>query len=92
MGPKAHLPLGFAPLLPLGALGPCGGAHQPTWGWSPPTLGPCCPPGLVAQLGGPLGPSRWSRYTTGDARNTFGGQNHTSYISIFTSGPFRNSS
>ena len=38
------------------------------------------------------GPLRWSRYTTGDARNTFGGQNHTSYISIFTSGPFRNSS
>ena len=35
---------------------------------------------------------RWSRYTTGDAQNTSGGQNHTSYISIFTSGPFRNSS
>src|SRR4051812_47686433 len=23
---------------------------------------------------------RWSRYTTGDAQNTSGGQNHTSYI------------
>ena len=43
MGPKAHLPLGFAPLLSLGALGPCGGAHQPTWGWSPPTLWPMQP-------------------------------------------------
>ena len=29
MGPKAHLPLGFAPLLPLGALGPCGGCTSP---------------------------------------------------------------
>ena len=29
MGPKAHLPLGFAPLLPLGALGPCGGRTSP---------------------------------------------------------------
>ena len=43
MGPKAHLPLGFAPLLPLGALGPCGGgtsppgAGGPTW-WTHGTL------------------------------------------------------
>src|SRR3954471_3791400 len=34
-----------------------GGAHKPTWGWSPPTLGPCSPPGLVAPLGGPPDPS-----------------------------------
>ena len=53
MGPKAHVPLGFAPLLPLGALGPCGGAHQPTWGWSPSTLGPCGPLGQVEPPGGP---------------------------------------
>ena len=80
MGPKAHLPLGFAPFLPLGALGPCGGVHQPTWGWSPPTLGPCSPPGLVAPLGGPPGPSRWSRYVTDKTRNFSGDQNRTSHI------------
>ena len=80
MGPKAHLPLGFAPLLPLGALGPCGGAHQPTWGWSPPTLGPCSPPGPVAPLGGHPGPSRWSRYVTDKTRNFSGDQNRTSHI------------
>ena len=39
------------------ALGPVGGgAHQPTWGWSPPTLGPCSPPGLVAHLVDPRDP------------------------------------
>src|SRR3954466_10028876 len=53
MGLRAHLPLGFAPSpLPL-RLGPCGRAQQPTWGWSPSTLGPCSPPGAVAPLGGP---------------------------------------
>ena len=80
MGPKAHLPLGFAPLLPLGGLGPCGGAHQPTWGWSPPTLGPRSLLGLVAPLGGPPGPSRWSRYITDITRNFSGDQNRTSHI------------
>ena len=50
-------------------LGPLWGAHQPTWGWSPPTLGPCSPLGPVAPLGGPPGPSRWSRYITDIARN-----------------------
>ena len=57
-----------------------GGAHQPTWGWSPPTLGPCSPPGLVAPLGGPPGPSRWSRYITDKTRNFSGDQNRTSHI------------
>ena len=64
---------GAPPPQTLGALGPCGGggAHQPTWGWSPPTLGPCSPPGPVAPLGGPPGPSRWSRYVTDKTRNFF---------------------
>ena len=61
-------------------LGPLWGAHQPTWGWSPPTLGPCSPPGLVAPLGGPPGPSRWSRYVTDKTRNFSGDQNRTSHI------------
>ena len=82
MGLRAHLPLGFAPSS-LQAHGPWwGGAHY----W----------PMHASGAGGPTwwtpGPLRWSRYTTGDARNTSGGQNHTSYISIFTSGPFQNSS
>ena len=64
----------------LGALGPCGGAHQPTWGWSPPTLGPCSPPGMVAPLGGPAGPSRWSQYVTDKTQNFSGDQNRTSHI------------
>ena len=58
MGPKAHLPLGFAPLLPLGALGPCGGstsplgagplphlAHTALWGRWPHLVDPRDPPG-----------------------------------------------
>ena len=61
-------------------LGPWWGAHQPTWGWSPPTLGPCSPPGPVAPLGGPTGPSRWSRYVTDKTRNFSGDQNRTSHI------------
>ena len=64
----------------LGALGPGGGAHQPTWGWSPPTLGPCYPLGPVAPLGGPPGPSQWSRYVTDSTRNFSGDQNRTSHI------------
>ena len=66
----------------LGALGlgGGGGAHQPTWGWSPPTLGPCSPPGMVAPLSGPPGPSRWSRYVTDNTRNFSGDQNGTSHI------------
>ena len=80
MGPKAHLPLGFAPPPPLRRLGPLWGAHQPTWGWSPPTLGPCSLLGLVAPLGGPPGPSRWSRYVIDKTRNFFGDQNMTSHI------------
>ena len=64
----------------LGALGLGGGAHQPTWGWSPPTLGPRSLLGLVAPLGGPPGPSRWSRYITDITRNFSGDQNRTSHI------------
>ena len=69
------LPLSLAPWALVG-----GGAHQPTWGWSPPTLGPCSPSGLVAPLGGPPGPSRWSRYVTDKPRNFSGDQNRTSHI------------
>ena len=61
-------------------LGPLWEVHQPTWGWPPPTLGPCCPPGMVAPLGGPPGPSRWSRYVTDKPRNFSGDQNRTSHI------------
>ena len=35
MGPKAHIPLGFAPFPPLGHLGPLWEAHQPTKGLVP---------------------------------------------------------
>ena len=80
MGPKAHLPLEFAPFLPFRRLGPLWGAHQPTWGWSPPTLGPCSLLGLVAPPGGPLGPSRWSRYITDITQNFSGDQSRTSHI------------
>ena len=58
MGPKAHLPLGFAPLLPLGTLGPCGGrpsppgagplphlAHAALRGWWPHLVDPRDPSG-----------------------------------------------
>ena len=67
-------PLGFST---LGALGPGGGARQPTWGWSPPTLGPCSPLGPAVPLGGP---SRWSWYVTDNTRNFSGDQNRTSHI------------
>ena len=80
VGLKAHLDLGFAPSHSPMHLGPWWGAHQPTWGWSPPTLGPCSPPGLVDPLGGPLGPSRWSRYVTDKPRNFSGDQSRTSHI------------
>ena len=81
--PKARgrPPLGFPPS-PM-HLGPWWGAHQPTWGWSPPTLGPCSPLGPVAPLGGPPGPSRWSRYITDSTRNFSGDQNRTSHINLY---------
>ena len=37
-------------------LGPWWGAHQPTWGWSPPTLGPCYPLGRWPHLVDPRDP------------------------------------
>ena len=80
MGLRAHLPLGFAPSPLLGALGKGGRRTSPLWGWSLSTLGPCKPPGPVAPLGGPPGPSRWSRYVTDKTRNFSGDQNKTSYI------------
>ena len=58
-------PLGFST---LGALGPWGGAHQPTRGWFPPILSPSSPPGQVAPPGGPLDTFRWSRYNTDNPR------------------------
>ena len=82
-GERGNLPPklgGCAPSPNPRHLGPLWGAHQPTWGWPPPTLGPCSPPGMVAPLGGPPGPSRWSRYVTDKTRNFPGGQNWTSYI------------
>ena len=64
----------------LGAWGGPRGAHQPTLGWFPSPLSPWGPPGWVASPGGPLGPFRWSRYNTGDPRNSLDGRNCTSYI------------
>ena len=49
MGPKAHLPLGFAPLLPLGALGTCGGGARAHLGLVPSHTWPMQPSGA----GGP---------------------------------------
>ena len=80
VGLRAHLPLGLPPPTLPCALGPLWGAHQPTWGWFPPTLGPCSPLGPVAPLGGPPGPSRWSRYVIDKTRNFSGDQNRTSHI------------
>ena len=68
------LPLSLAPWTP------CGGRTSPPRGWSPPTLGPRNLLGQVAPLGGPPGPSRWSRYNTDIARNFSGDQNRTSHI------------
>ena len=71
----------------------------PLWRGAPAHLGlvpshtwPIQPSGAGGPSRWTPGPFRWSRYITGDARNTSGGQILTSYISIFTSGPFRNSS
>ena len=80
MGPKAHLPLGFAPLFSLGAWALVGRRPSPPRGWSLLTLGPRNLLGQVAPLGGPPGPSRWSRYITDIARNFSGDQNRTSHI------------
>ena len=62
----AHGPLG------AGALGPYRPRRTP--------YSPCGPPGQVAPPGGPPGPFRWSRYNTGDPRNSLDGRNCTSYI------------
>ena len=75
--------VGSPPTLRVSApmrLGPLGVAHQPTRGWFPRTYSPCGHPGQVAPPGGPPEPFRWSRYTTGVARNNSGYQNLTSYI------------
>ena len=61
-------------------LGPLWGAHQPTWGWFPPNYSPLGPSGQVDPPGGPPEPLRWSRYNTGDPRNSPDGRNCTSYI------------
>ena len=53
MGPKAHLPLGFAPLLPLGALGPCGGGTPAHLGLVPSHTWPMQPSGAC-------GPTWWT--------------------------------
>ena len=79
MGPKAHLPLGFAPLLPLGALGPCGGAPAHL-GLVPSHTWPMQPSGAGGPTWWTPGPLRWSRYTTGKTRNFSGDQNRTSHI------------
>jgi len=76
MGPKAHLPLGFAPLLPLGALGPCGGrtsppgagplphlAHAALWGRWPHLVDPRDPPGGPGTL--PIAPETLPVIKTG---------------------------
>ena len=74
----AHGPLG------AGALGPYRPRRTP--------YSPCGPPGQVDHPGGPSDPFRHSRYNTDKVRNFSGDQNKTSYIKIFTSRPFRNSS
>ena len=66
---EAPPPLGFST---LGALGPWGGAHQPTRGWFPPIFSPSSPPGQVAPPGGPPDTFRWSRYNTDNPRNYSG--------------------
>ena len=57
-----------------------GGRTSPLWAGSPPHFSPWGPPGWVAPPGGPPGPFRWSRYNTGDPRNSPDGRNCTSYI------------
>ena len=59
----------------------------PLWGGAPAHLGlvpshtwPMQPSGAVAPLGGPPGPSWWSRYVTDKTRNFSGDQNRTSRI------------
>ena len=57
MGPKAHLPLGFAPpLLPLGALGPCGGRTSPPGAGPLPHLSHAALRGLCPHLVDPRDP------------------------------------
>ena len=56
MGPKAHLPLGFAPLLPLGALGPCGGRTSPLGAGPLPHLAHAALRGLWPHLVDPRDP------------------------------------
>ena len=53
MGPKAHIPLGFAPFPPLRRHGPLWGAVQPTKGLVPLHKQPIGPSGAG-------GPSRWT--------------------------------
>ena len=53
MGPKAHIPLGFAPFPPLRRHGPLWEAHQPTKGLVPTQLQPI-------RSFGAGGPSRWT--------------------------------
>ena len=85
---EAHLGWALGPIcprvcpLPLSPApwAPCGGRTSPPRGWSPSTLGPCSLLGQVAPLGGPPGPSRWSRYFTDKTRNFSGDQNRTSHI------------
>ena len=78
MGPKAHLPLGFAPLLPFRRLGPLWGGAPAHLGLVPSHTWPKQPSGA----GGPTWwtPSRWSQYVTDKTRNFSGDQNKTSHI------------
>ena len=92
MGPKAHLDLGFAPSHSPMRLGPWWGGAPAHLGLVPSHTWPMHPSGAGGPSRWTPGTLRWSRYITGDARNSSGGQNLTSYILFFTSGPFRNSS
>ena len=73
-------------------MGPGREGAQPTKGLVPLHIQPIGPFGAGGPSWWTPGTLRWSRYITGDARNTSGVQILTSYISFFTSGPFRNSS
>ena len=83
MGLRAHLPLGFAPSPLLGAWAMVGGALAHLGAGAFSHLAHVClwgPLGQVAPPGGPPGPFRWSRYSTGNPRNLPDGQNLTSHI------------
>ena len=80
MGPKAHLPLGFAPPPPLRRLGPLWGGAPAHLGLVPSRTWPMQPSGACGPTWWTPGTLRWSRYGTDKTRNLSGDQNRTSHI------------